>query len=206
MTLEEQRIKAALRTGVQLIGEIEQLRQSVAELEEERNYWESMVRSDDGYTREIEEQLAASQKRVAELEAEVVLLCGQLNSQQDSVSIPRYNNDMQEMEDKLAAAQLQNSQLREALENLLFVTKHLHPCEGTVAECKEALSQPTDTAALESYVKERLGEPVAYVQATPDGNLMLAEIVKTKECVQLDQWDRQMGWTAVPLYALKEPK
>ena len=44
-------------------------------------------------------------------------------------------------------------------------------------------------------------EPVAFVQATPDGNLMLAEITKTAEAQPLDQWDRQMGWTLVPLYA-----
>lgn len=47
---------------------------------------------------------------------------------------------------------------------------------------------------------QRRGEPVAFIQADPDGHLMLTEITKTAEAQQLDQWDKQMGWTVVPLF------
>ncbi len=43
-------------------------------------------------------------------------------------------------------------------------------------------------------------EPVAFVQSDPDGHLHLAEITKTEACQNLDQWDRQVGWKAVPLH------
>lgn len=48
-------------------------------------------------------------------------------------------------------------------------------------------------------------EPVAFVQADPDGHLMLTEITKTKDAQQLDAWDKQMGWNAVPLYTTPQP-
>ena len=43
-------------------------------------------------------------------------------------------------------------------------------------------------------------EPVAFVQSDPDGHLHLAEITKTEACQNLDQWDREVGWNAVPLH------
>ena len=43
-------------------------------------------------------------------------------------------------------------------------------------------------------------EPVAFVQSDPNGHLHLAKITKTEACQNLDQWDRQVGWKAVPLY------
>lgn len=43
-------------------------------------------------------------------------------------------------------------------------------------------------------------EPVAFVQSDPDGHLHLTEITKTEACQNLDQWDKQVGWKAVPLH------
>ena len=43
-------------------------------------------------------------------------------------------------------------------------------------------------------------EPIAFVQSDPDGHLHLTEITKTEACQNLDQWDKQVGWKAVPLH------
>lgn len=67
----------------------------------------------------------------------------------------------------------------------------------------EALSILPSTSYLDQWVADNF-EVVAYAQSDPDDRLMLAEITKTEDCQQLDTWDKQMGWKAVPLYARKD--
>jgi hypothetical protein len=45
-------------------------------------------------------------------------------------------------------------------------------------------------------------EPVAWIQCTPDGTLVVQEVSWVKH--DLDLWDRQMGWTSLPLYSTEQ--
>ena len=154
-----------------------------------------MKELDQGYefTKAQLAELEQLRQRVKELEHGHLTRDARLIERHDATC-----REVKRVTDKLAASQLENKRLREVLIVMCHPVMVSHAGPARYREFEDAVNkQPTDTEALEQYLADRLGEPVAWGNFKDNGEACMLSISQHPE-------DRANWMNPKPLYALKE--
>ena len=136
---------------------IKVLKTQLAAAQEEWNQCSGLLDDAHRSIEMLEDQLAKAEQRVAELEAENAKLHEQVYLQVPKMAFTQ-------LKGQLAAEQLNNKLLREALKMVTNKVCWSVFTDSEEMQIEEALAQPSDTSALDSFVAEKVKEatlPVA---------------------------------------------